>query len=499
MTKILGVSFESVDTKVVAAVLSEIKNSNSCETSIFAGDTYQVINTRAQQELERIKKHYQIPVFTIKDCLRKQNQEIEKVHVIKSKISKWFKKNRIDTLSSDLFLSDHFFSHYERFPYYNRMSENEKLSIFLSFCELTISIFEKKEPDLVFCIEKNYVIKNIVAAVCKSRNIKFVVLDHTRIGETYAFFQSFFPKKSEFKASDEYLIKAKKYIETTSVKLNDGNVTGLLYSGWTENQVGQLNNMTILSSFIRELKYISKRTFKFFVGLRQKSVSSIFRPYTANVFYALAYHYLCSIRRLRYAIFGLPYTAKIPLECDFFYFPLHLRPESSILTLGRGLDDEVALEYLVRKLPKEAYLVVKENPTMIGDRRKKFYRWISRQSSVILVDPLMSSYELIKNSKGVIGISGTALLEAAIFGKPTHAFGHPEFRDFLSSYGYDNLDNYFQSSLSNNLDLNNEIFKYIGWALENGLDLTMDTALVNDYKALEQSAKLIAKSLRRFI
>jgi hypothetical protein len=202
---------------------------------------------------------------------------------------------------------------------------------------------------------------------------------------------------------------------------------------------------------------------------------------------------------LRYAIFGLPYATKIPSECDFFYFPLHLRPESSILTLGKGLDDEVALEYLVRKLPKEAYLVVKENPTMIGDRRKKFYRWISRQSSVILVDPLMSSYELIKNSKGVIGISGTALLEAAILGKPTHAFGHPEFRDFLSSYGYDNLDNYFHLSLSNNLDLNNEIYKYIGWALENGMDLSMDTALVNDNKALDKSAKLIAKSLGRFI
>tara|TARA_Y100000385_G_scaffold197091_1_gene204068 strand:- start:477 stop:1976 length:1500 start_codon:yes stop_codon:yes gene_type:complete len=499
MTKILGISFETTDTKVVAASLEQLKNSTPCETSIFAGDSYQATSSRAQQELERITKQYQIPVFTIKECCEKQNQKIEKIDVIKSKLSKWVKKNKIDTLTSDLFLSDHLFSHYERSPYYNRMSENAKLSMFLSLCELTTTIFEKKDPDFVFCIEKNYVIKNIVAAICRSRNIKFVVLDHTRIGETYAFFQSFFPKKSEFKVSEEYLIKAKKYIERTSVKLNDGNVSGLLYTGWTENQVGQLNNMTILSSFIRELKYISKRTVKLFMGLRQRSVASIFRPYTANVFYALAYHYLSSIRRMRYAIFGLPYTAKIPLKCDFFYFPLHLRPESSILTLGRGLDDEVALEYVVRKLPKEAYLVVKENPTMIGDRRKKFYRWISRQSSVILVDPLMSSYELIINSKGVIGISGTALLEAAIFGKPTHAFGHPEFRDFLSSYGYDNLDNYFHLSLSNNLDLNNEIYIYIGWALENGIDLTMDTALVNDYKALEQSAKLIAKSLRRFI
>ena len=183
----------------------------------------------------------------------------------------------------------------------------------------------------------------------------------------------------------------------------------------------------------------------------------------------------------------------------FFYFPLHLRPESSILTLGRGLDDEIALEYLVRKLPKEVYLVVKENPMMVGDRRKKFYRWVSRQTSVILVDPLMSSYDLIVNSKGTIGISGTALLEAAILGKPTHAFGHPEFRDFLTSFGYDDLDTFFNIALSDNKMLNNEVYKYIGWALENGIELKIDRSLLKNDQAMRETAKLIASSLKKFV
>ena len=110
MTKILGISFETVDTKVVAASLAQLKNSTPCETSIFAGDPYQVIAARPLEELERIKKQYQIPVFTIKECFEKQNQEIEKIDVIKSKLSKWVEKNKIDTLTSDLFSSDHIFS-----------------------------------------------------------------------------------------------------------------------------------------------------------------------------------------------------------------------------------------------------------------------------------------------------------------------------------------------------------------------------------------------------
>ena len=505
MTKILGISFETIDTKIVAASLAQLKNSTPCETSIFAGDPYQVNYTSALQDLERIKNQYKIPVFTIKECLEKQYQEIEKIDVIKSKLSKWVKKNKIDTLTSDLFSSDHIFSHYERSPYYNVMSENEKLSIFLSFCERTTAIFEEKDPDLVFCIGKNYVIKNIVAAICKSRNIKFVVLDHTRIGARYAFFQGFFSSKGEFEVCDEYLLKAKKYIDRTSIKLNDGVVSGGLYASATESQVDRLttNNKAILSRFSSELRLIFKYTIRFFKEFRNRGVATVLNPYTSNPFYTLAYYYLNSIRRLRYTYFGLPYTTKIPPGCDFFYFPLHLRPESSVLTLGKGLDDEVALEYLIRKLPKEAYLVVKENPMMIGDRRKKFYRWVSRQASVILVDPLMSSYELIINSKGVIGISGTALLEAAILGKPTHAFGHPEFRDFMTSSGYDDLDKFFHLALSDDLCINsqldNEIYKYIGWALENGMDLSIDRSLLGDNEALDKAAKLIAKSLGRFI
>ena len=81
MTKILGISFETIDTKIVAASLAQLKNSTPCETSIFAGDPYQVNYTSALQDLERIKNQYKIPIFTIKECLEKQYQEIEKIDV----------------------------------------------------------------------------------------------------------------------------------------------------------------------------------------------------------------------------------------------------------------------------------------------------------------------------------------------------------------------------------------------------------------------------------
>ena len=83
MKKILGVSFETIDTKIVAASLAQLEKSVSCKTSILAGDPYQVNYKSARQDLEYIKTQYKIPVFTIEKCLNQQYQKKNKIHEIK--------------------------------------------------------------------------------------------------------------------------------------------------------------------------------------------------------------------------------------------------------------------------------------------------------------------------------------------------------------------------------------------------------------------------------
>jgi len=118
-------------------------------------------------------------------------------------------------------------------------------------------------------------------------------------------------------------------------------------------------------------------------------------------------------------------------EKRFFLWALHARPESSVLVLGQGKNEIEELLETANQIPEGHFLAVKENPLMLGRRKWGFYKKLRKHKRIILVDPFVSSSDLIKKSVGVIGISGTILLEAAFFDKPSFAYGKPEFVDFL--------------------------------------------------------------------
>lgn len=108
-----------------------------------------------------------------------------------------------------------------------------------------------------------------------------------------------------------------------------------------------------------------------------------------------------------------------PTHSNFVYFPLHFEPEASVLVSGREYRDQLStIDLLRRFLPHECTLVVKEHPHCIGNRPIKFYRTVSALAGVALVDPDVSSRVLIKQSRGVIAIAGTAVLEAYLLNKP---------------------------------------------------------------------------------
>lgn len=133
---------------------------------------------------------------------------------------------------------------------------------------------------------------------------------------------------------------------------------------------------------------------------------------------------------------------------DYFYWALHDRPEMSGLVLGDGRDE---VEYLLKFadiLPSDTHVVVKETPLIFGLRSKGFYKHISGHPRVILANPYMSSKPLIQNAKGVVGMSGTVLLEAAILSTPSWALGKPEFLPVLYGNGWDGLPEFVKKSIA---------------------------------------------------
>lgn len=90
---------------------------------------------------------------------------------------------------------------------------------------------------------------------------------------------------------------------------------------------------------------------------------------------------------------------------------------------------------------------------MLGERPLSFYENINELGNTYLIDPMVSSKLLLAISNAVVGISGTVLLEAKVFGiELISALGTPEFIEVLPP-GFQNYEglNYMLNCLSTGL------------------------------------------------
>ncbi len=113
--------------------------------------------------------------------------------------------------------------------------------------------------------------------------------------------------------------------------------------------------------------------------------------------------------------------------CSFF---LHFQPEYTVDSLGKFfIEQNYLVKNIASALPADMYLVVKDHPTMVGVRDVSFYEDILSNKNVLLLNDKISSYEVIKQSKLVFTIVGTAALEAMFMGIPAIMFGKYAFNN----------------------------------------------------------------------
>lgn len=175
---------------------------------------------------------------------------------------------------------------------------------------------------------------------------------------------------------------------------------------------------------------------------------------------------------------------------DFYYFPLHFQPEAS--TQSRTLvyyDQLYIIRIISALLPSGTKLCVKEHPAYfkkenIEDirylRNKKFYLSIRRLKNVILLPQHLKSSDLIIDSRGVITIAGSIIIEAYIAKKPALVFGQTNFKHLKNVTFVQS-----ESDIEHFLNLNIEIQKNKQHELENNdiRDLLLGFDNLNYYDA----------------
>jgi hypothetical protein len=119
-------------------------------------------------------------------------------------------------------------------------------------------------------------------------------------------------------------------------------------------------------------------------------------------------------------------------DITFFYFPLQLEPEMSILAYSPYFKDQLEVIRLVSQSLKIGdLLLLKENPKMLGLRKLSFYDEVSKFPNVVWISPDVNSREIISKSFKVISITGTATIEAACMGINSILFGFPPFKKLI--------------------------------------------------------------------
>ena len=144
------------------------------------------------------------------------------------------------------------------------------------------------------------------------------------------------------------------------------------------------------------------------------------------------------------------------------------------MTFSKNYYEEDYIKYISCNLPIGFKLLVKEHHEMIGDRNISFYERIKALGNIELLQPSTSPEEILSLVNGVIGISGTSILEAIIKRIPSTAIGMPEFRELIPRkyLGIPGIEKFLDDISKNDIEniseskLDNYIQNIISWDIK---------------------------------
>jgi hypothetical protein len=123
------------------------------------------------------------------------------------------------------------------------------------------------------------------------------------------------------------------------------------------------------------------------------------------------------------------------------FFPLHFEPESSLSYMAPANSIQIELiEYILKSLPKDKVLWVKEHPNQFGALNMKKWKDLRKKySNLKYIFGRESGRVLMKRSALVISISSSAGMDALLLGKNVIVLGDVFYKNFSGSLFCDNI------------------------------------------------------------
>lgn len=496
-------AYEPWETRVAARFLERLTQAEpNTEALLLIADPYQIRNNKSARRLKKLDSSESFSIeIVFRDVLQWQNairqatlREGEKAL---ENLSQGVGVNRLEALLT----SDPHLYPRERSPFYGSMSEKQKKLAGALVMEKTAAILRRFKPDVVVMMWDQYLVKNFVGTYCSEKHVPIRVFRRLRWGShlklDHFFLASGGPSDVAALPPQKNRSDAVQQIETYGNSLYQGNLAvaedGFIQRCHTNKILATRETLKKgLDMQIRKLRTGAMSRPRSYRGMRLWA--SV--PEKVHL-----YLFLKTLRTLRY-IWGKSALVRQPnLPQRFVVVPLHFRPESAILTQGVGLEDDDVVyqvsEHLARVAPGVSCVVL-EHPSMIEDRRQRFYKQFKDHSNVVFADPSVPTQWLIEKSLGVVTISGTVGLEASIKGIPVHVMGKPEFLRAIKSQGANDLPGFLESCANGNGPNSREgVIAYLSRYSFSEWQGEMGWASVQSEEALEKTADTLLRMFRQ--
>jgi capsule polysaccharide modification protein KpsS len=352
------------------------------------------------------------------------------------------------------------------FNYFHKFSKNEILSILEQECKLFEKILDDNKFNYVIMPAPNFHHDHLFSRMCKIKKIEVLILNYSRFGKRSIITNDV--DKIPFSDLNNYSEPVR-----TQQELFD-YLKGFNYFE---------NNLNFASTFMSSKKQLLYAIFHFIFFSNNNS--NLYTYYGRTKFKVLLKTGILTLRNEYLGKSLQKYFHKdLKKKTNFFYFPLQVEPENSLLLNSPFLNNQLeVIKNISKSLPIDHELYIKEHPMMLtrGWRDPLFYKKILNLPNTRLLHPLMDNEELFQNCSGVITISSTAGMEAAFYGKPSIVFADVLYSMLPSVHKISNMDllpDAISSMLDENVDLS-DVSKFVNFIDDNSINFDLFDFLTN--------------------
>ena len=353
------------------------------------------------------------------------------------------------------------------------------------YCEAR-RLFDAFQPDII--ISPNFVAPHhlIVERMAKNDGIRMVAVSSTRIDGIYSFCY-------DYKNTDGPFIRRVKHLQQCKSTSKNAKKAGDYINRFRSNYAQPLYQQRIAEKLNKyRLSHEVARALKWSViYLIKGGINPMpnIGPTPDNISPRYLFRDLFMEWKYRREADNFEYTPHESLG-RFAYFPLQMQPEALIDTIAGYFNNQFEVARLTAKsLPGDMTLAVKEHPSMLGKRGRRFYENLSRTPNVKVVDYRVPSSELLQRCDLIVSPGGTTVIEGAYFHKPAIQFSDVGVTQLLPNVvrhsEFPSLPARIREVLSARPDLEEYEFRlncFVAGALDLGFDVDYDGLWVYGYE-----------------